>query len=654
MFRWISATLIAILLVSPIWKRLHNEIEKPTYVFAVDNSESLMEGLDSAMWLDTKSRLLNASEELVENDFDIEFRTLSDKRLNNLNDVAFNAKSTDLNDLLKNVNADYEGRNLGGIILVSDGIHNQGLLPTYSYQGKKVHAVGLGDTVPKADIILSSLLYNKISYQGNKFPLVAQINQKGFTGETVSATVFQSGNRIASKSVRLASEQEITEVRFELEAARSGYNGYTVSVEQREGEFNLDNNTKKAYVEVVEGQEKIALIAPAPHPDVKALRSAIESNQNYTFQQFILSIPQDLQRLTSSKEKYDLIILHQLPDRRRLADRFIEQFKKSGASLLWVYGGLTDVRRLNEENNLLFLDLIGGEYDQVTAYYNPGFTSFTLSDDLQRSFDGFPPLTVPFGKITRRENVSDLLNQRVGSLNTNKPLIAISDSDGTRSGLILGSDIWRWKLADYARNDNNELFNELISKLVQYLSSKEDKRKFKFYPITSEFDVNDPVLFESEVYNDLYERVYGNRIDLQITDDTGKKSNYIYIPAEGNTQYALNDLQAGVYRYDASTTLVGERMTASGEFVVREIELEKLNLTADFGLLRKLAENSGGSFFNQSQLDELTNELANEKSQGIIRTDEKYLPFINLQWIFVLILILVSAEWFVRKFSGSY
>ncbi len=109
-----------------------------------------------------------------------------------------------------------------------------------------------------------------------------------------------------------------------------------------------------------------------------------------------------------------------------------------------------------------------------------------------------------------------------------------------------------------------------------------------------------------------------------------------------------------MYRYDASTTLVGERMTASGEFVVREIELEKLNLTADFGLLRKLAENSGGSFFNQSQLDELTNELANEKSQGIIRTDEKYLPFINLQWIFVLILILVSAEWFVRKFSGSY
>ncbi|MEM1405975.1 MAG: hypothetical protein AAGG59_04325, partial [Bacteroidota bacterium] len=156
--RWISATLIAILLVSPIWRQQQNEIEKPTFVVAIDNSQSIIEGVDSIGLRQVLTDLKETAAKLEEANFAIEHRTISNKRLPDFEGLSFDVQTSDLNDFIDEINADYEGRNLGGILLLSDGIHNQGLLPTYSNQSSKIYAVGIGDTVPKADIILNTLL----------------------------------------------------------------------------------------------------------------------------------------------------------------------------------------------------------------------------------------------------------------------------------------------------------------------------------------------------------------------------------------------------------------------------------------------------------------------------------------------------------------
>ncbi len=652
--RWATATIISLLLISPVWRQLESEIEKPVFVIAVDNSQSLTEAVDSAVLEKTIARLNDVSNTLKDSEYNVEYRTINEKRLPDLSEISFDAQTSDLNKLINGIESDYEGRNLGGVILVSDGIHNQGLLPTYVNHTNSICTIGIGDTEPKSEVVLNALLYNKVSYQGNKFPMIVQIRQKGYTNRTLGLSVYKNSNRVLSRTVKLDRENEITEVRLELEAKDAGYQSYNVVLENLPNEFNVSNNLKKAYIEVIDGKERIALVAPAPHPDIKAIRSAIESNQNYTFDQFVLSLPDQRNRLASTKEKFDLVILHQLPDVRRQGSSFVQRFLEDKSSILWIYGGLTDVRQLNTLNNLMQLDLIRGEYDQVTANFNQAFGSFSLSEELQRSFDDFPPLTVPFGKINSKNDAAVLLNQRVGSLNTRKPLVSVVDNDGVRSGLILGSDIWRWKLADYARNENNLLFNELISKLVQYLSSKEDKRKFKAYPLKGEFRTGEPVVFESEAYNELYERIYGNKVNLKLIYNEDEELNYSYVPVQSNTKYVINGLKEGVYRYQASTVLDEEKVTVRGEFLVREVQLEKLNLTADFNLLKDLSGNSGGKFYLPTELDRLNEDLSKKKAQAIIYSNEKYLPFINLQWVFILILFLVSTEWFVRKFSGSY
>ena len=84
----------------------------------------------------------------------------------------------------------------------------------------------------------------------------------------------------------------------------------------------------------------------------------------------------------------------------------------------------------------------------------------------------------------------------------------------------------------------------------------------------------------------------------------------------------------------------------------RQAELQ--NLTADFELLRKLSENSGGKFYAATNIATLKSDLQKTEATSVIHSEETYDSIINLKWVFWLLLILVTAEWGLRKFYGSY
>ena len=47
-------------------------------------------------------------------------------------------------------------------------------------------------------------------------------------------------------------------------------------------------------------------------------------------------------------------------------------------------------------------------------------------------------------------------------------------------------------------------------------------------------------------------------------------------------------------------------------------------------------------------------ELSGKQAQGIIFSEEIFTPLIKWPWALALLLVLVSLEWFLRKFHGSY
>lgn len=641
--RFLLVSFLALLLLGPYIKQMKRTFEEPTFVVAVDNSLSVAEIYDSSRLEQMKQQIAQLKESLGEK-ANVQLRSLN-KEIP-VDSLSFSEKSTNLSQLIRETKEEFENRNLAGMVLLTDGIYNRGTSPSFVPHNFPVYTVGLGDTIPQKDLNLRNLYYNKVAYQGNKFRILAELGQTGFAGETAVLTLWQNGRKLDSKSVALQEAQPLYEEEFILEAKEEGVQHYVVTVSEKESEFTFTNNQKSAFIEVVEGREKILIVAPAPHPDIKAIRSAIEQNKNY---EVMLYIP-GLQPY--KPEKYDLVILHQAPSRRDIPQ--LQEILNNSNAHWYIVGKQTHIPRFNELNPLLSINQQGQEFDKAFPVYNSAFNLFTYESEKIQHLSKFPPVAVPFGQLNLKGEAQILLYQKVGNIETERPLLVINAQGEKKSAVMLGEGMWQWRLQEWAQAEQFTAFDEFVQKTVQLLSAKEDKRKFRVYPVAREVFDTEGVTFITEVYNQLYERVWGQQVDLTISNEAGEQRNYSYSNTRNNPRYTVSQLPQGVYTYTASTTLEGEKLTDTGEFTVTELQLESISLTADFNLLRNLSTKSGGRFYQLSELDQLNQDLQQQDLKSTVYAEEDYLPVINLEWLFFVLLLLISAEWFIRKYSGSY
>lgn len=653
--RFLLVSILTFLLIGPFIKQIKNEIEPPQLIFAIDNSISVKEATDSLTLQNTLNNIERLAGRLEEEGFQVSIQTLNENTVEDPASIQFDQPGTDLSNLLYSIQNNYENRALAGVMLFSDGIVNMGVSPTYRLYNFEVHSIGMGDTTTKADVNLRALYYNQITYQGNKFPVVAEVVQNGFDNTSVSLEIWQDDQLLQTKNLDFESDDQVYELEFLLDAEEKGMQHYQVRAIPKEDEYTTTNNSRDAYIDVIEGKEKILVVAAAPHPDIKAIRSALSGNQNYELEVFIPGIDNNINDyMQGGEQQFDLVIFHQMPDIRNSSIPLIEKFVQQEVPLWFIVGNQTNLTRFNAYNETIAVEPINNQRDLVTPYFNSGFSSFLFNDEWKGVINEYPPMTVPFGKTELQGEADVLLYQRVGRIETNKPLLVIRRKATEKIAVLLGDGLWQWRLQEFARNENQEAFDALVLKLVQYLSSKEDRRKFKVYPVKNEFLVNESIVFETEVYNDIYERIYGHKINLTISGENDFSRNFSYVTSNNNSQYRVTGLEQGIYQYTANAEVDGKTESSSGEFSVRELQIETIDLQANHDLLRSLSQHTNGEFFRSSELESLEKTLRQRELKGIILSTEEFLPIINMQWIFFLLLVLVTIEWSIRKFNGSY
>ncbi len=648
-FRFIMLFLLMFLLLGPVVRQISNYFEKPVMVILKDNSSSVAQTTDSVTLAGINTRLNELAGELTEKGFEVKSVNLDGDETNN---DTFDGANSDLHSALRNIVQRNEGRNISGVVFATDGIYTTGLSPLYGNYNFPVYAVGLGDSIQRTDLAIRNVSYNRIAYQGNKFPVRVEVQARNFINQPVKVTLSQKG-KIVAQETKNAGDNTLLTFDFTPSADEQGIQKLDIRIEEQPGESNTLNNRTSVFVEVVEGKKKILLVAPAAHPDIKPLREVVEQNSNY---EFLLHIPglreDDIKSV--QPDKVDLVIFHQAPDLRGKTTAVFQQFLKTKASLLFIAGQQTDLRLLAQNDLPIRIESQSREFDQVTPVVNASFSNFSLSPEATTVFQDFPPVSVHFGKIGVRGSATPLLFQKVGSVATNKPLLAVDNQDGRRIGLMLGEGLWRWRLNEFDRTEKTAGFDELFNKLIQYLSTTDDKRKFKSYPIRQDFSETEPVIFESQVYNDIFEPVYGNEIAIEVRNESERTRNYSYVTSPGNNRYQIGDLDEGIHRYRASTVINGTTEEVRGEFAVVAKQTELQNLTADFDLLRKLAGKTGGQFYAAGDLSALHDNLVAKEATNIIHSEETYDSLVNLKWVFWLALAFISMEWFTRKFFGSY
>ncbi len=649
--RGLLVSLLAFLLINPLLRNNKSSIEKPTVVLAVDNSASMMHGGQAK--LDALKKNLQQLKESIEaKGASVEIQSLDEETDNqDISAIRFAKKRSDLSQMLANIKSSYEGRNLTDVILVSDGIANEGISPTYGKYNFNIHAVGLGDTTQKRDIKLNAIYANRIAYLSNKFPIQAEVSSYGFQGKSTTVLLKQAGNVIDKQIVSFDKQDDLKQITFYVTAQQKGMQRFTVEVVPLNAEFSTKNNSKDAYIDIVDGKEKVLLVALSPHPDVKALKSIIEKNDLYELTIKIIQ-SDDLGQIGS--QPFDVLILHQLPDIYGMGGNVVSRLLAQGKPTLFVLGNQTNITSFNGMQQTLSIAAQAGKADKVTAKFNNNFNLFNLDGDKLSLLERLPPILAPFGDYKPTAGSEIILYQRIGSLATPKPLLIANTTSARKSAVLAGEGLWLWRLEEFSLTDKQEIIDEVVMKTLQLISVKDDKRKLRVYPIAPDFSVDEKVIFENEAYNDIYERIYNQDIKLDITDEKGKVRSFSYTATKDNSRFEITGLPEGVYRYKASTQVLGKGEIVDGQFIVRNTDLESLNTTADFNMLRTLATQNNGKFFVANQLEKLENFLSSNKAPDKVTSVEEMNEFINLKWVFFVLLLLATVEWGVRKYLGSY
>lgn len=641
--RFFLVFILSFLLLNPLLKYLRNNLEIPVWVFALDNSESMSSTSANellAPFQQLDQSIISRGTETAWRSFTEDYDAIPDS-------VDFSGKETQINTLLSTIKNDYEGRNLAGVTLISDGIVNSGMNPEYANYGFPLYTVGVGDTVQKPDAIVTNILYNKIAYQGNRFPVVAEVLFKNLEGNSARVELMSEGKLIESRELAIESNSQFEEVRFEVKAEKAGFNQLVARVVALQNEFTTQNNSKSAYIEVVEGRDKVLLLAPAPHPDIKAIRSAVNSSENYELTTYIHGLD------TWKEDKFDVVIYYQVPDAFNRLNKIFIDLQQKNIPALYVFGSQSN-RRLFNENGTVSVKVLSNQADYVFPKVADNFTLFNFKDK-ERIYSSFSPVSVPFADYRIKADASVLLYQKVGNINTDKPLWVLHQQEGKKQAVMLGEGFWQWRLQNYKKSNSFADFDEMVLKTIQFLSARDDKRKFRVYPINKEIEVGETLIFETEYYNDLYERIYEGEVQLTITKQGSDETrDFQYLISEGNTRYRISGLDEGIYSYSARLVGAATSEASSGRFLVKELKLEMNNLVANHNLLRNISSKSGGNFYKESEVEQLAQSMLAREFPKRIHVQEQFTSLIEFRWLFFVLLLLISLEWFVRKYMGGY
>jgi len=651
--RFLGVSLIALLLLSPLLRSLVQEVKKPIIVLAQDASESVGQAVserDSAAY---QTALLQLQEELSAQ-YEVQPYSFGSEVREGM-DFNFEDKQSNIAEMLSSVYDLYSGQNLGALVLATDGIYNKGSNPVYS-GGKlsaPVYAIALGDTVPKKDLVVKRVFHNRIAYLGDKFSLEIDILAENAAGSNSQLRI----SKVENGQTRLVQQQPVAiddgnffDTReIILEANQVGVQRYRISLAGVEGEASVANNSKDIFIDVLDARQKILLLANAPHPDVTALRQSISSNKNYQVSTAYAST------FTESPQQYDFIILHNLPSRTNDASSVFNAIQTENIPHLFIVGLQTNLARFNELQSLMRIQTRGGSENQVQAAVAADFALFTLSEELISSLPRFAPLTAYFGEFQAGPEAETLLYQRIGEVTTQYPLLVVGDQGSNKVGVLAAEGLWRWRLFDYLQNQDHERFNQLTSKIVQYLSLKEDKRRFRVSLSKNIFDENENIYFDAELYNKSFELVNEPDASLTIEDAEGKAYNYTFSQA-GNA-YRLNAgiLPVGNYSFQAAVFYNGERLTYDGQFSVKPIQLERYETTANHNLLRLLSERYGGELVYPDNIGSIAGKLqARETVKPVIYETAKTRSVMDLKWLFFVLLLIFTLEWGLRRYYGAY
>ncbi|OIP00444.1 MAG: hypothetical protein AUJ98_07830 [Bacteroidetes bacterium CG2_30_33_31] len=648
--RFLVLFLLGLFLLSPMVKTKVKELKKITILLAVDNSKSIILNPDSAFYLSKFTDDIFQLQDNLSKKYNIA-AFMFGNQVHHLDSLNYKESSTNISLMINELYNQFRHKNLGALIIATDGIYNNGENPDYLSKNFKIpiYTIALGDTNIRKDIGIDRIAINKVAFLGDKFPIEVETVSKKCAGNIAEAQLFIDSKLLETKKFSINSNYQHDVIRFSPKADIQGIRKIVIKIKTIDGEYNIKNNISTVFVEVLNSRQKILIAYNSPHPDISAIKRSLLKSDNYQVQLLPFS-------RVNSLQDFNLAIFYNMPENRQEGEKINNLLSKSSCPYLLIAGIQTDINAFNSLNTGLKIKASKNITNEILPSLNEDFELFGVSKEFQNLMQELPPLNGLFGSILVSDDIEIAIYQKIGNVKTNFPLLAIRNSARLKNGVLMGEGIWRWPLFDFQNNNTTDNFDEFIGKFVKLLCLQEKREKLNV-DYKNVYKESDNVEFNATVYNSSFELVKSAEIRMLITN-LNSKIEYQYIfNNSGDASYSLNvgKLIPGEYSFKASTKIENFTNSKNGKFFVQAENIENLNLESNHHLLNQMSSSSGGKFYYPKDISKIVDDL--EKRNDLVNVEYKYLRYsdiIDLKWIMFVFILLLSLEYMIRKYLGSY
>jgi len=662
--RTLALLTIVIIFFEPVISFTKKIILEPVNLIFIDNSSSINieDGTNRAETIKNIAADLSSNQLIGASEFFLFGNYVRGISKDSLAGIDFTDGVTNIAEVFNTL--DDDEINNASIVIISDGVYTEGSNPTYKVANLPVpvFTIGIGDTTRRNDVEVSKVLFNDIIYAETPTSIIAAIQNKGFEGESVSVSLLENNQKIEEQTIVL-SQSGIQNVSFNYTPKTSGEKKLSVSITNLSTEFTYANNKKIFYVNVLSNKIKVMVLAGSPSTDLSFIKNALKSDENLTVNSLTqISSDKFVEEINYSLvDSADLLFLVGFPG-ENTPDELLNIVKKNISNEKMPYfitfspqSNIEKIKQLQPELPFSINQALRS-YREVqpeillTEKNNPLLKHEQL--DLISNWNNLPPVLQPSINFTSKPGSIILSTIKLNNNAINIPLIVTRNFNGKRSVAVLAGDIWKWKLQTARKNLN--LFDSFLLNCTKWLNSTEERDRISVKTSKRNYSIGEKIEFSASVSDESLNPVDEADIKVKI--------------ASGQNSYEVDMLNAGMGLYEGSLLLneTGDFVFEAeimhdgmplgkeeGTFNVGEIEIELINPVMNYELLKLLADETNGSYYTSANYEGLFNRLTEinktTSKEKLITSD---VTLWSDEWLLVIVILLFSLEWFLRKRIG--
>ena len=634
--RFISILGLIVLLINPKFTKTTYELESPVLNVLTDNSSSMASAENSDAVKGIQDRIkasiaLNDRFQVNELAFGTSLRALDS--------VDFTDEATNISDPLQRLKDIHIGSKTA-TVLISDG--NQTLGDDYEFMVHKpdqpIFPLVIGDTTSYEDLRIDRVNMNQYAYLKNSFPIEIFASYSGDKQVSSLLTVDINGQTRFSRTLNFSQTKPSVQISTDLEASRTGLQDVRIQITPFDGERNPRNNTRILGLEVIDEKTRIIMVSNWVHPDLGALKKAIEQNEQREVLIEKPNAPED------TWKDADLFILYQPTSEYETIYNLI---RHEGISSLTVLGPQTDWEFINRIQDAFTIST----YGQTEEIFPSKNEAFSIFDATGFDITEYPPLEFELGEILFRKDFESLLEQRVKGVVIGEPMLTLVRNEERHEAILFGENIWKWRIQNYRNAGDFRSFDDMIAQIIRFLDLNKRTNR-----LTLEYDKTYQGVTSAEIVARFFNEtlVFESNASLRIRIKEKNETNYREYPMmlrNGYYGFRINDLASG--EYDFTVLVDGTDMARNGSFRVLDFDVEEQLISSDYRKLDRLAKASGGQLFYGDQVEALIEELMGRNQfLPVQKSKQKVVSLIDFSVLLGLIVLSLAAEWFLRKYNG--